>query len=1616
MKLNVGERLAGAGPSPQPGGYVVTGLAAETPWFALYTGKKIFYNFDFTNKRLRETDEAEWVDVFLRTIRYTRLDDPAYVRQRRAQALAEARRVLASRSSNLWPEPLDLLQVPSTHARFAFPDSAGLILADTIAEAEHASAADAHAAEAPAAADLDLEPIVVFARPHGQPLAEWRNNVLPLASLLAVVAELLEFVRQAHAEGLILQLSPSAVLVDRSDRVHYLGADMALPATRSNGLLRATPPGLSAEEAARLFPPERPTRGYVAPELFRAATLPDARTDLYAWAGIAMLLLSGQDLAQIAEEQGRAWAHVQEAHFAALERSLADVPATHVRVWAEQLGIRDDVLLRGWPGNFANLLRNVLHVDPRRRPASVEELLTWIDAPPPAPATAAAAFYEGAEAMLYLDWSGVDLSFDMVVRRGVGLAPHSPADGTLVNQGPILPVVRDAVLPLTPEPIYYAVFTRRNDPGGPVFSPPVVCEVVDKTSSAALVRWAQREAANSVDPLVPPAALALGFTHLDRLFLARALFESASTQVRGWALDQVRRFRHELPDQQVEALLWERLRDPALRHQAARLLLDRPRHDNDVLRMAHILAPDSVDDAHAALDELRAVGADPDQLRRVHDLLEDERPDACPECQVQLTRRERAAHLRDAHGYVELAGNWLPRALAFDRLWDRVLSEGDDKAHAQLLELCRTERLPLANAYVEALEEALARRSQSMPQTPAAADSLRLALRLAPKFLTCLERCHDANTLLGEMVRSPSTPVRALAREGWLPWITSDLDGDARLGETLRQRLELLGPGLLEEKILLCRRLPEVGIDPRAVAECVRRLEADRVVTCVECLAKVRAGDLETHLRRAHGIFQFRGVRRPYADTRSAMLEAASGPRVDEAAWLALEQLARDRHGPAADERLVTWLCQKLRTLKKGRRQAAFEACAEALALSGSGARLLPVLVGPRGEPAQQVLAQMLALEVVCRLPPPVEGALVELVKPLLAARALPRDLRANAVACLLRTTGRAGEAAFDLLKAYVAQSGKLRAIDKLHELESRIGKSPALDLLCNYLEDQVRMNCPRCGLELRRAQMVKHLWDRHRLVLDGRRVREPWRVLEDWVVDYGLEKDAALLARCQDLARRLDPKAGAVLLQRLLLRHGIEDPQARAELQKAAQQRHASLCPYCYAQTPVPELPPLPPLTFGPTTLAGAGFRLKLSERGFFPRMDIDGPEGELYSGREPGRALTRKGIILALIVPAVLLPFLFLQALARSAVPALALFALSLGVGLFLGGLLFLLWPPPARSRQRLSDVAWQNLTPHIFSVPSPEGIEFLGALARQSQGLGRPRVRQHAVAEALQAVRRHPPTPAAPAALFELARLFIEDAQQTDDDVIAVLADVAESCFQGAFPLAVLDLLLEDAAEAGVRGWKRQGPRLQALLLQAAFAAGLELADLAFLAPAYPHLARAWGTNDWERVAQLRLVALWRTRRPWESCGEATTLFEVARDRGAADMILSRTPDLLLQGSRADIALGSRGVWFQNACFSSRPGKVEVVQRSQRGDGYDLVVGQERFGYSRNPRDIANELERWFKFYFDEFLPQSAAMQQRTAGDGLKRLWARNASPCPECRRTLLARLGEVGLREP
>ncbi len=1565
MKLHVGERLHGTGPPQQPGGYLVTDVVRETPWYGLYTGKKILYNFDFTAKRVRETDDKEWLDVYLRTLHYPRLDDPADVGQRRRLARSEVG-LLGNRGSNLWPEPIDLLEIENTRDVFTFPP-----------------------------AEDDREPIVVFARPDGQPLGDWQQSAVPVSSLLSVLAELLEFVRQAHAEGLILQgLGPAAILIDRADRVHYIGSDMVAE-------LKELP------QVRRLFSPERYPRGFAAPEFFDPNQIPSPRSDLYAWGTLAYFLFTGHMPWQIALEQNRPWAHFDDSHFERLDKALRQIPPAHVAIWAEQLGLEGAALLQDWPRNLVALFRWLVHPDPARRPGSADEVRAWMIALPPAQIKAVVALDAGGgQTHLYLDFETLEPGAEIEVRRALDEAPTQPQQGALAYAGPPQVVVVDSEAPLTEEPYYYTIFSRKRGNAGVVYSSGVACQAI-QPSADDLLPLAEAEAAAFPQGDRLPPRLALCFRAMEPVSLAETLLRARRPVVRGWALQRLAEALAQTSSPQAEHVVRRMLRDPdlELRLRAARTLwLLSDRSDAALLRLLQEMGQGQLDDAIAAAHALQGKEIPADQLARVIEQLEGERPTTCPLCGAPLPRRDRIDHMRTVHNYVEVDGAMLPRRRAEARLWERVFSAGDMQAHRHLLELFDGMD-GQADGYVRALEQQIQERSQLDEPESGVGPSPEAWKRWEP-WLACVRQAMGTHPVLVRLLRSESDRVREAGRALVLPRLGERLRGASVEVAEVRRVLEEMLPGAewLNERIRLCRRLPQVGVEATKAQACAALLQEELPAPCPECAAQVRSGDLELHLRRLHGIFQFRGVRRSYTETRDFLLATVCGARPDVQAWQTLVSLAEDRHGAAASERLPLWLCHTIKAVAREERTRVVTVAADAIARTEEALRLLPVLLGDNIPPAWKNVARQLALEIVARreqAPPP---DIVAMVKPYLAAKEVPPESRRRGMAGLMKAAGMTDVQALELLQTYVSATSRHRAVDRLHELEQETGQSPLLDSFIAGLEERIRMTCPRCQVELERRDMVGHLWDKHRLVLEGRRVREPWRVLADWVVDYGLEKDPVLLERCRELAERTDPQDGLYTLQRLLVRQGVEDRDAWAALLSRARQRGVSLCPHCYGHLPVPAT--LPPLHLAGTDhLEGYGFLVEIDESGLRPQVRITTPAGLLYEDPEPGAWLTRLGGVVALAGPVFLAAFGLIYGVLGSALPGILLLLLAVGLGLFLGGLVYFFWPQ-RRRRPRLLDAAWHILIPEILGQPlSQAGADFVGSLAATSVGhfLADPEVLE----ETIVAMQRHASDSAA---LLPLWRLQELDAERRREDPVPLVVERLGQALAGEFPLRLITPLIGDLRDRWPKG---RLIRLQALVIERAAAIGVDAADLAEVGRLQPALGQLLGSGDHDHLSQWQCLCYLRSR-PTAWLAQADHIFDLARDP-TAEKLLADRPDLLLLPRSAPMYVGTRGVWLKDVCITQMPERVDVVTtRSQEGEGFEVVVGVQRVWFTANPNKIADELERWLRFYFGEFLPQVPQQALRRNAEASRRLWRANALPCPECRRPAVPIVGEVGVR--
>src|SRR5262245_48078324 len=162
----------------------------------------------------------------------------------------------------------------------------------------------------------------------------------------------------------------------------------------------------------------------------------------------------------------------------------------------------------------------------------------------------------------------------------------------------------------------------------------------------------------------------------------------------------------------------------------------------------------------------------------------------------------------------------------------------------------------------------------------------------------------------------------------------------------------------------------------------------------------------------------------------------------------------------------------------------------------------------------------------------------------------------------------------------------------------------------------QAPQRCPACGQQLPNADMVSHLWQAHRLVLDDGRVREPWTAIRGWIEDFKAHGDPRLLARCQELAQNLDPFDGPLRLPRIFLTHDVCPAEARAALEAAANQRQAALCPRCYALVPLPGGYPPRVINDSPGRITFAGYSVSVMPRRWSSQLEIATPDSWVYRG----------------------------------------------------------------------------------------------------------------------------------------------------------------------------------------------------------------------------------------------------------------------------------------------------------------------------------------------------------------------------------------------------------------
>jgi hypothetical protein len=935
-------------------------------------------------------------------------------------------------------------------------------------------------------------------------------------------------------------------------------------------------------------------------------------------------------------------------------------------------------------------------------------------------------------------------------------------------------------------------------------------------------------------------------------------------------------------------------------------------------------------------------------------------------------------------------------------LWDRVFTAADKQANERLCLILANDPPPGPGrtAYGRALEAELLARFDGLFPNP---KELR---RLTSSLDVPASRSH-----FWQLVHAEDPRIREFGRRLLLPHAGEELAAPETTAEKVLEWIEKLCPEEdLETKTRSCGQLPLFGASRDAVAACLRSLQAGDQAACTHCGQRLPAVDLDEHLRRAHGVYSFHGQYVPRDEFLTLVRRSCCRVQPDPLAWQMLERIAREdaKTAEELDTFLAVQLSRGLAELEKPGRDEILSAMADIVAPSERAGSLLLMLASSTVRPARHF-----AVALAGRIDIADHAAWSRTMLPLLARRLAPQELQVVAAARFLKKTGTEGPHAHEVLDAFLARSGKARSVERLRELAQLVGNIPLIVDRIYKIESRIRMRCPRCAVHLRRLEMAKHLWSEHGLLLDGNRVREPWKLVEDWIHDYRKKQDAVILVRTRQLGQHLDPERGLERVYRMILANHVDDVEARQVLTERARLHHASLCPGCYAVVPVGQDSVSRPLNESRGRLSREGYAVEVSERGFVPLLRVETPSSVVYEGREAGSWLTRSAASLILAGPcvfgALLIALLAWQKGSQRIEPVVLLSAAVL-----IYGFVALIWSFRRPLVQRAIDHAWRLLVPALHGEGfSLDDSGFLAGLAMSSVGRGRVSSREEQLSRVLYGTERALEENLVPLAhLAALRRLEIADLAAVGRDPVTRAAGQVARCFQGELPLAYVQLLLGEWEAS----WWTAGnlARLRVLLCDRAFEAGMEVLDLVETGHASPALADVIKSGDPDSLAQLRLLWSLRAERPWDTWSQAETVFQVAEEELPGNLkLLGVYPDLLLREIELDsILICGRGIVYRGILFEDKPHIELRAARDRSRKDYHLVLGRHDFHFAQEPDDLVDRLERWFHYYTRTLLPKTAAVYRWRAPAGTPEVRIREAVPCPGCRRLVLPRLGEVG----
>jgi hypothetical protein len=643
-------------------------------------------------------------------------------------------------------------------------------------------------------------------------------------------------------------------------------------------------------------------------------------------------------------------------------------------------------------------------------------------------------------------------------------------------------------------------------------------------------------------------------------------------------------------------------------------------------------------------------------------------------------------------------------------------------------------------------------------------------------------------------------------------------------------------------------------------------------------------------------------------------------------------------------------------------------------------------------DPRQTLSALVARLEVTPRRTRP---AVVRLLLPLLASESLPLPVRIAAAARTLRFIPDRPAPVRRVARALTAGLAPVQIVERLRLLQNQIEKSRTLDELIETRERRIKLPCPRCRAQLARPRLIKHLWQRHRLVFDNGQFRPLLRVLDEYHQQHVASEDQETLDQVVALA-------GPAGMRRWL---AGEDPpvQDLVHFLTRAAENGEGLCPGCYGAIPAAALPTPAPLTLVNGRLTGEGFAVELRATNWFRTLVVTDP----YEERPVvSSTFTPRGS--AAIAASVMLVFtLWLAPLVSYAV-----------MGILLAMLIYftvrLIQKRPVVNDGQLIDSAWTRLARRL--ADEEYATEFLTRLCLASQGQGRPERRAQIVQKiSARAEERGKEWEEELQLLAAVRVLHLEDEAQNGRDLVAGVVSCAAHGFAGHYHATYAEYVV------GAYLSRERDPgelaRLRILLLSAAFDAGLVPRDLLDLWAGAPALKQAMSVEPTHRLGLL--FGLWRSRneKSWSEIGEANTVFDLARASApGVARILAKFPDVLLfhRPERAvedlvgPVLICSRGVAVGGFITADPDAEVRLL-----GGGRTLLFGRHQIEVPRKlPLEFPALIRQWLEYRAEELLPYIDGYLSPGSGKVAPRILRPFCTRCPICRSHSTVSPGCVG----